>query len=87
MSEIKNLAINLLSNTQKYPQMYASTKEAYITRVATILEMSDENFSAQNFYEAHLKTLGSNYLDLNEEVNELWAQEVVNDALNKLNGL
>ena len=81
MSTIKNLAIILLQNTKNHPKMYGSNKEALIMRVSTILEMIEENFNIQNFYNKHLKVLGNSYVDLNEEVNDLWVEQMINDAL------
>lgn len=81
MKTIKNLAINLLSDTLQHPKMYASNKEALIMRVATILEMVCEDFDVQNFYNLHLKKIESNYFDLNEDFDEKWSNKVITDAL------
>jgi len=78
---LKENAINLLNQTIKCPKMYATDKEAFLMRVSTILEIVDENFSVENFYKTHLKTFGSNYIGLNEEIDDIWAKEVINDAL------
>ena len=51
---MKQKAISLLNETKKYPNMFASTKEAFIMRVATILEMVLPKFNILEFYKKHI---------------------------------
>lgn len=85
MNDLKTLAVDLLSATKKYPTMYATSKEAYIMRISTILEMADENFCASKFYEDHLKIYGSIYTDLHDNLDEGWALKIADDAICILN--
>lgn len=82
---MKQKAILLLNNSKAYPNMFATTKEAFIIRVTTILEMSLSSFDIIMFYKKHIKYNGNSFIDLNEEVTSLWAENVVSQALELLN--
>lgn len=65
--------------------MFATTKEVFIMRVATILEMSLSSFDIIQFYKKHIKYNNNSFIDLNEEVTTFWAENVVSQALELLN--
>jgi hypothetical protein len=81
----KQKAISLLNETKKYPNMFASTKEAFIMRVATILEMVLPKFNILEFYKKHIIFYNNIFLDLNEEFSVSWAENVIFNALEMLN--
>jgi len=80
-------AIELLLKTRKCPAMWASNKEAYISRVTSILEMlfDTNKFDSQIFYIKHLEGKGGRYQSSDHPVDECWGQQVVDDALKIIN--
>lgn len=74
-----------MNETKKYPNMFASTKEAFIMRVATILEMVLPKFNILEFYKKHIVFYNNIFLDLNEEFSVSWAENVIFNALEMLN--
>jgi len=79
-------ALVLLEKTRANPQKFASTKEAFMTRVSTILEMSVPDFDTEAFYKKHLDFLnGPVYLDIYNEYTDDWAHIIIDDAIRELN--
>jgi chromosome segregation ATPase len=67
------------------PRMYALKREAYMTRVETILEMALKgNFDWLAFDKRHMKHKGPACLDLEKDVEEEWARKVIADAIGVL---
>ena len=87
MKNLHTSAKRLLLNTRKAPGTYALTKESFVNRVATILEMlfTTKEFSTQSFYAKHLVLKGNTYLSSNELPDEAWGHVVVDDALSIMN--
>jgi len=81
---MKSKARELLFLTGRYAGMYASTTEAYLSRVTAILEMAGCTFSSVDFYTSHLKTEGNKYVSHLEPVTKEWAKQVVDDAISLL---
>ena len=79
-------AEELLLRTRKTPRMFASTREAMMSRVTSILEMTNLILDYSYFYEVHLGTRGAAYLTMTEPVTDEWAYNVIDDALVKLKG-
>jgi hypothetical protein len=79
-------AEELLLRTRKTPKMFAATREAMMSRVTSILEMSDIMMDYSYFYEVHLGTQGAAYATITEPVTDDWAHTVIDDALIKLKG-
>jgi hypothetical protein len=75
----------VLSITRKAPGMFAGSKESYVNRVATVLEMLSVNFNVHDFYAKHLGTYGNTYKDADNHVDEQWGHSVVDDALQMIN--
>lgn len=86
MDEIKKKAADLISHARRAPAMIATSKEAFMAIVCTALEMAGVHLKLQDFYLVHIKTRGSVYVDLHEEVrgNDEWAHKVCDDALARL---
>ena len=74
-------AKEILLNTRRAPGMYALTRESFLNRVCTVLEMLDVDNWPQDFYTKHLGTYGSRYLTASDPVDDNWAHLVIDDAL------
>jgi hypothetical protein len=74
-------AKELLDITRQAPRMFATSREAMMSRVSTILEMANINFAIQDFYKLHLGTNGCAYATWSEDVTDEWALIVIDDAL------
>lgn len=78
----KEKAIDLLTKIYRHPQMYAWKKEAFMAMVDTILLMVDDcHFDRKDFRLKHLNLQGSVYIDLLEDVDDIWARDVISHAL------
>ena len=78
-------ALVLLEIARANPKKHASTKETFIVRIATILEMVALDFNVSNFYSKHLDMHGLMYMDLFSEVDDDWAYQVIDDAIEEIN--
>jgi hypothetical protein len=74
----------LLEKTAAAPAMYASTKEVFIMRVATVLELHVKDFDVAAFYKKHVEMRGSAYVGLNDAPGLDWPRALVADALSML---
>jgi hypothetical protein len=74
----------LLLSLHKAPRMYASTREALLMRVSTILEMVDDNYDARDLYEKHGSPTGNVYGDMDKQYEDEWARCVIDKALTLL---
>jgi len=81
----KERAIEILKQTREQPRMYANIREALLSRVVAILEMTDIDFDPGTFYANHSEMYGNVILKLDREVEDNWAQEVIDDAISLLN--
>lgn len=79
-----NKANNLLYELKQTPKMFSYSKEAFIMRVSTILEMYLEDFDPQEFYIKHLDKTGSAFINIHDDVSEEWSDAVINDAITYL---
>lgn len=79
-------AKHILSHIRRAPSMMASTKEAYMCIVCTILAMADIILQPEEFFLVYIKTKGSVYVDIHEEMrgNDEWAHKVCDDALARI---
>lgn len=66
------------------PRMFATSKEALIMRVTTILEMTLDDFDAHAFYNKHLEKKGTTYINLNDLFDKNWADAIIDDAITYL---
>lgn len=73
-------ALELLIVTAGAPRMYATTRESFLQRIATIVEMVDKTFVPWKFYAKHLGLNGPEYKDPQGYFDDAWAREVINDA-------
>ena len=73
-----------MADSKRAPATFASTKECFLSRVSSILEMllRTKEFDARAFYAKHLGTYGNIYLHVSDFPDEEWGRAVVNDALN-----
>ena len=85
MMSNKEKAILILEQTREQPKMYANIREALLSRVVAILEMADIDFDPGAFYASHSEMYGNVILKLDREVEDAWAQEVIDDAISLLN--
>lgn len=86
---IEERAERFLLQMRKAPSMWALTKESYINRVCSIVEMVDPKFEVREFYRTHLKLNGSVYAKASENVWDeddqyTWAVSVIDDAIRNL---
>ncbi len=72
---------SILIDTGACPKMYATSRESFMNRVSTCLEIADLNFSSSKFWEKHLGVIGSSYVNPNEPMTDEWARFVIDDAL------
>lgn len=86
MADILDRARSLIANYRARPAMFASTKEAYLCIICTIMEMAEVDFDVQPFYSTHLKAKGSVWTDIHESMHDQteWAHKVCDDALARL---
>ena len=82
---IMSKALVLLESARANPRKHASTKETFIVKIATILEMVVAEFDVSNFYAKHLNMQGLMYMDLFSEVDDEWAYQVIDDAIDEIN--
>ncbi len=61
--------------------MYASHRESFMNRVATVLEMLEVDFIVTEFYAKHLGTEGSKYKTWSDDFDDIWAHDVIDDAI------
>jgi hypothetical protein len=81
MKNLISRAEKLLISTRRTPGMYAMTKESFLNRVASIMEMVDDDFDPRAFYAKHLGTYGNTYLHTKDFPDEEWGHVVIDDAL------
>jgi hypothetical protein len=86
MSDILDRARFLIAGYRARPAMYASTKEAYLCIICTIMEMTEVDFKMQSFYNAHLQSNGSIWKDIHDPMHDKseWAHKVCDDAIARL---
>lgn len=77
-------ARKLLEETRRAPRMFASTKEALLSRCSTVLEMLGIEGAGQAFYLRHLYSRASVVCGLEDPVDDEWAEAVILDALSQL---
>lgn len=87
-------AILILDNYYKYPKMYASTKEAFLACVSSVIMMLSDSpleFDASSFYSKHLQVDAENaayynlpnllsWSDYHSSFDNEWARKVVKHA-------
>ena len=61
--------------------MFATTREAFLSRACGILEVVDVSFNALEFYKKHAGTDGCRYVTLDKPVDDDWARDVIDDAM------
>jgi hypothetical protein len=86
MADILERARFLVKNYRARPAMFASTKEAYLCIICTIMEMAEVDFDVQPFYDTHLQAQGSIWKDMHDPMHDQteWAHKVCDDALTRL---
>jgi hypothetical protein len=77
-------AREMLQTAGARPRMYALSKEAFVMRATTVLEVFIDGFNAMEFYERHLERYGSSLKGLSDPVEDKWGQSVMADALKVL---
>ena len=83
--ELITRAKDLLTKYRRHPGMYASTREAWLCIICTVLHFIEADFHTVKFYAKHLGTYGCTYLTADERLTDIWAQQVVDDALDIIN--
>jgi hypothetical protein len=74
-----------LLETRAAPEMWATCKEAYVSRVATLLECANvDGAECLLLYKRHLNLLGNMCVDHLDQFTRAWAEGVVDDALKRL---
>ena len=84
MSEKFLRAWRLIDDTAKCPRMYARTRESFLMRITSILEVIIENFQPGPFALNHIDPRRADY-ELSLPVDDAWACEVVKKGLQELN--
>jgi len=77
-------ARKMLESTSQRSRMYASNREALLSRVSAILELVGVDNCGSSFYERHTSNRGSIPTDLAKDFDDAWAQSVTQDALHML---
>jgi hypothetical protein len=77
-------ARRLLQETSATPRMFATTREALVMRVATVLEVCLDRFDVRAFYAKHLEPHGSLYLGIDKPLVDDWGRGVITDGLEML---
>jgi hypothetical protein len=77
-------ALRIIEDTRARPSTFASCREAYISRVTSILEMALDGFQPYNFYVLHVPKRGVAYLTLKDPVDQAWADLVAESAVKLL---
>jgi len=83
MNALTPKIIRMLTDTAKAPRMYATSVEALLMRVSTLLEVSGVQFSVVEFYCKHGGAEGSTYL-LEKPADmsfDDWARQVIDEAI------
>lgn len=81
MTDLRDKAKQLIEDTRARPSMYASCREAYISRITSILEMALDGFQPYTFYVLHVPKRGAAYLTLKDSVDQKWADRVASAAI------
>ena len=84
MKHVKEKAKEILIQTRESPKMYASIREALLSRVTSLLELAGVEFDPGAFYAKHSELYGNVILMLDKEVDDQWAKEVIDDAISLL---
>lgn len=76
-------ALETLRRMSAAAPMYASTREAFLSRVTGIMCVcAHENYGkVPNLYVKYAPLKGSSYLNLNKEVEIEWAKDVIDEAI------
>lgn len=84
MGSLSARAGRILAETAATPRMFATSREALVMRVATVLEVCLETFDVRAFYAKHLEPHGSLYLGLDKPLTDEWGRAVIADGLEML---
>lgn len=74
-------ATSYLMATYRAPRMFASTREAMMCHVASVVYVLVDGFDTQEFWQRHLGACGNTYKTINDPVDDDWARGVIVDAL------
>jgi hypothetical protein len=82
--DVVEKARSYLEATRRAPRMFASTREAMMCHVTSVVYvLSDLN--VQDFWKKHLGTYGNTYM-LDEPVTDDWTRILIDDALRIIGG-
>ena len=74
-------AKKLIEETAKTPYMYATCKESYFNRIASIMEMTEVDFSVRDFMSLSFDKEGSAYLGVHDPIDLEWAKKLTDRAI------
>ena len=82
--DVVTRARSYLKATHRAPRMFATTREAMMCHITSVVYILIDDFNVIDFWRRHLGTRGSAYLGTQDPVTDDWARSVIDDALKLL---
>jgi len=71
----------LFGALRKAPGHWATTRETFIGRIDTLLQLRLSDVALRAFWRRHVAVRGAAYIDLDLPIDDIWARTVADDAL------
>lgn len=79
--DVVTRAKSYLEATRRAPRMFATTREAMMCHVTSVVCVLVDDFNVQGFWAKHLGTYGNTYVGILDVPEDDWAKGVIDDAL------
>ena len=83
--DVVEKARSYLEATKRAPRMFASTREAMMCHITSVVYVVAD-LDCQQFWKKHLGTFGISYVNHDGPVDDDWARGVIDDALRIIGG-